>query len=90
VGRDYVQDVVLRFRPEAAVEAATWRFHPSQTIESGPDGSLIVRFRAQGIIEMVHYFAVWGDALEVHSPRALRDGLAELGRQLLAQHGEKI
>ena len=88
VGRDEVQEVVLRFAPEVAAEAATWRFHPSQTSESEAEGSLLVRFQAQGMIEMIHHFTVWDEAVEVLSPLALKEGLAELGRRLVAQHGE--
>jgi hypothetical protein len=58
VGRDEVQDVLLRFSPEVAAEAASWRFHPSQTSESEADRSLLVRCRAQGMIEMIHHFTV--------------------------------
>ena len=86
VGRDEVQDVVLRFSPEVAVEAATWRFHPSQTSESAADGSLLVRFRAQGMIEMIHHFTVWDESVKVLSPLALREGLAQLGHRLARQH----
>ena len=41
-------DVVLRFAPEAAEDAAGWVFHPSQSTEREGDGGLIVRFRAGG------------------------------------------
>ena len=36
--------VVLRFDPTAARDAAAFMFHPTQTIEENPDGSLTVRF----------------------------------------------
>ena len=39
-------DVVLRFEPEAADDAARWMFHPTQRVEREPGGSLIVRFRS--------------------------------------------
>jgi predicted DNA-binding transcriptional regulator YafY len=87
VGRDAVRDVVVRFSPEAATDAATWRFHASQQTESMPDGSLIVRFRACGLIEMTNHFGTWGDDVTVLSPPELREALADLGRRLLEIHG---
>jgi len=45
-------DVVWRFSPTAAADARQFLFHPTQTMEDQPDGSLIVRFRAGGALEM--------------------------------------
>ena len=39
-------DVVWRFSSDAAPDAREFLFHPTQTMEDQPDGSLIVRFRA--------------------------------------------
>jgi predicted DNA-binding transcriptional regulator YafY len=87
VWRAPAQEVSLRFAPAAAAEAATWHFHASQTVEPQPDGTLLVRFRAGGIDEMAYHLATWGEAVEVISPTALRDRLAEMGRALLRRHG---
>ena len=59
------QDVVLRFKPEAAEDAAEWIFHPSQVVEPQADGSLIVRFRCGGMRELDWHLYTWGDAVEV-------------------------
>ena len=45
-------DVVWRFTPKAAADARQFLFHPTQAFEDQPDGSLIVRFRAGGALEM--------------------------------------
>ena len=58
-------DVVWRFKPEAAADAREWLFHPDQTTEDQPDGSLIVRFRAGGAREMCWHLYTWGDAVEI-------------------------
>jgi predicted DNA-binding transcriptional regulator YafY len=47
-------------------------FHPDQTIEAQPDGSLLVRFRASGWLEMAWHLYQWGDAVEVIAPEGLR------------------
>jgi predicted DNA-binding transcriptional regulator YafY len=63
--RDYAQrsfgvfqenpvDVVLKFAPNAAIDACEFLFHPTQVMEPQSDDSLIVRFRAgQGQLEIL-------------------------------------
>lgn len=62
------QDVVLRFSPDAVDDAVEWVFHPSQTLERQEDGSLIVRFRCGGMLELSWHLFTWGDAVEVLKP----------------------
>lgn len=62
-------DVVWKFTPDAAADARDWLFHPDQTMEEQPDGSLIVRFRAGGALEMSWHLYTWGDAVEVIEPK---------------------
>ncbi len=45
-------EVVWRFSREAAPHARRFVFHPTQTIEEEPGGSLIVRFRASGHLDV--------------------------------------
>jgi predicted DNA-binding transcriptional regulator YafY len=65
-------EVVWRFAPRAAGVARDFVFHPRQTLEEAADGSLIVRFRASGHLEMAWHLYQWGDAVEVIAPEALR------------------
>ena len=73
-------DVVWRFKPEAAVDAREWLFHPDQVTEDQPDGSLIVRFRAGGALEMSWHLYTWGDGVEVLEPKGFRNHLKEDSR----------
>jgi predicted DNA-binding transcriptional regulator YafY len=68
--RDYAQrsfgvfqespvDVVLKFAPKAAIDAREFLFHPTQVMEPQPDESLIVRFRAGGLLEMSWHLFTW-------------------------------
>ncbi len=66
-------DVVWRFTPEAASDARDFVFHPRQTLEDQEDGSLIVRFRAGGRLEMAWHLYTWGDQVEVLAPADLAD-----------------
>ena len=79
-------DVVLRFDPEAADDAECWLFHPSQTMERAPDGSLLVHIRAGGVQEMCWHFLTWGDAITVEAPESLRLHLVEIARTAAEHH----
>ncbi|MGE4339718.1 MAG: helix-turn-helix transcriptional regulator, partial [Pigmentiphaga sp.] len=72
-------DVVWRVSPQAAADARTWQFHPTQTLEDQPDGSLIVRFRAGGLLEMCWHLFTWGGEIEVLEPQMLKQ---EMKKQL--------
>jgi predicted DNA-binding transcriptional regulator YafY len=66
-------EVVWKFTPEAAPHAARFRFHPLQESETLEDGSLVVRFRASGLLEMCWHLYAWGDQVEVLAPAALAE-----------------
>ena len=66
-------EVIWRFKPEAALQAQGFLFHPDQTEETTEDGSLIIRFKASGHLEMAWHLYSWGDKVEVVEPKALRD-----------------
>ena len=78
-------DVVLRFTPEAAEDAAGWVFHPTQKIERFSDGRLEVRFCAGGMDEMCWHLFTWGTWVTIVAPSCLRERLAR-STQLIAQH----
>jgi predicted DNA-binding transcriptional regulator YafY len=67
-----IDDVVWKFTPEVADHARCFVFHPAQVLEDQPDGSLIVRFRASGHLEMCWHLYMWGNKVEVIAPKALR------------------
>jgi predicted DNA-binding transcriptional regulator YafY len=71
-------DVVWRFSPKAAPDARQFLFHPTQTFEDEPDGSLLVHFRAGGALEMVWHLFTWGGEVEVIEPRRLKSLLHTL------------
>ena len=79
-------EVVLRFSAEAASDAAAFLFHPSQEIAAHEDGSLGVRFRAGGALELCWHLFTWGDRVTVEQPVELRDQLAAMCAALAAHH----
>lgn len=66
-------NVVWRFSKSAAPLARSFLFHHTQTLEEALDGSLLVRFRAGGLLEMAWHLMSWGDQVEVLEPAALRE-----------------
>lgn len=66
-------DVEWRFKPVAATAARDFFFHPSQKIELKADGSVIVRFRAGGLLEMCWHLYTWGRDVEVLKPAKLKE-----------------
>ena len=71
------QEVVWRFAPEAAAAARGFRFHPDQVFEDQADGSLTVRFKACGHLEMAWHLYSWGDKVEVLEPAVLKRLVAD-------------
>lgn len=66
-------EVEWRFSPDVADSALTYRFHPDQTVTRETDGSITVRFKASGLLEMAWALYPWGDHVEVVKPQALRE-----------------
>jgi predicted DNA-binding transcriptional regulator YafY len=79
-------DVELRFVPKVAgrVLEATW--HPTQTVATEPDGSLRWHATVSGTIEIRLWILSWGDDVEVVSPVALRDDVADTLRRAAARY----
>lgn len=65
-------EVIWKFQPSAAEHARAFVFHPTQVQEDRPDGSLVVRFKASGHLEMCWHLYMWGDQVEVLAPEVLR------------------
>jgi len=82
-------DVVLRFTPEAADDAAGWLFHPSQSVARELDGALTVCFTAGGVQEMCWHLITWGTAVTVVAPKILRLQLAKVAVMVTSHYGEE-
>ncbi len=77
-------EVEWKFAPAAASAAREYVFHPTQTTEECPDGSLIVRFTAGGALEMSWHLHTWGDAVKVLKPADFWDRVAERAKGFYA------
>ncbi len=65
-------DVEWRFNAKVADSVRGFRFHPDQQLAEEADGSVTVRFRASGHLEMVWALYPWGDNVEVIKPEPVR------------------
>jgi len=73
--------VVVRFSPEVAARVAETSWHPGQTAERQPDGSLMWNASVSGLHEVRIWILGWGADAEVLEPAELRDAVgAELAR----------
>ncbi|PVM93360.1 DNA-binding transcriptional regulator [Caulobacter radicis] len=81
-----IEDVVLRIKSERAEDALRWRFHSNQVVTQGPDGVVIVAFRASGMLELAWHLFTWGDAVEIVSPESLKHRMIEELERALAAH----
>jgi predicted DNA-binding transcriptional regulator YafY len=81
-------EVVLRFSPEVAARVSETRWHPSQAVEPGPDGSLTWQARVAGTIEIRLWILSWGDAVEVLEPAELRADVAATLARAAARYGD--
>ncbi|MBO0734601.1 MAG: WYL domain-containing protein [Methylocapsa sp.] len=80
------EDVVLRFDPSAAADARSFLFHASQTIADEADGSLIVRFRAAGLLQIAHHLLTWGSAVTIIAPEELKSIMSQQIAELYAHY----
>ncbi len=75
--------VVLQFRPPAARWVAEKRWHASQTMESQPDGGVILRFEVSDLREIARWSLFWGSACTVLEPQELQALIAEECQRIL-------
>lgn len=65
-------EVIWKFSARAAEVAREFIFHPNQELSEASDGTLTVRFKAAGHLEMAWHLYQWGDGVDVVAPLALR------------------
>lgn len=74
-------DVEWLFSPKAAGEAEKFIFHSSQKMEKNKDGSLTVRFRAGGCLEMAWHLYTWCGQVKVIKPVDFWQRVAKLRQE---------
>jgi len=82
-----VVEVVLRFSPVVAGRVGETRWHPSQQVRAGSDGSLTWQARVSGTLEIRSWILGWGADVEVLEPAELRAEIATISRAAAALYG---
>ena len=79
-------DVHLRFYPPAAARVRESVWHPSQELIPNDDGTLDMKVRVAGTVEITPWILGWGESVEVIAPANLRKRIADIGGQLNARN----
>ena len=75
----------LRFVDAAAAKRVMeTNWHPSQHLETQPDGSLVLTLDVGGLLEITPWLLSWGASVEVLEPPSLRDSIARIARDMLS------
>lgn len=75
---DEVQDVVLNFAPHVARRIKNLNYHRSQEVYDEADGSVTVKFKVCGLIEIKSWILQWGEQVEVVEPLRLREDIKKI------------
>lgn len=79
-------DVELEFSADVAQRAAERRWHATQEVQWGADGSLTMRLRVSGMEEIIGWVLGWGGGCRVVNPPELRDQVALEARSIAEQY----
>lgn len=67
-----VMKVELLFSPDAAEDVLNYNFHPTQKVKQNEDGSVTVKFKASGELEILWHIFKWGDSVKIVAPTKLK------------------
>ncbi len=84
-----IREIVIRCDTEVAKYVREKRWHSTQTIEGHPDGSIVVRWRLNSIIEVSRWIQSWGEGVEVLEPIDLRELIHERARAMAKNNAPK-
>jgi predicted DNA-binding transcriptional regulator YafY len=70
--------VAVRFSPLVAHAVQDRIWHPSQKVEKQGDGSIILKFEAGGVMEIISWVLSYGNNAEILEPAALRKEIAAI------------
>lgn len=67
-----VMKVELLFSPDVAQDVLNYSFHPTQKVKQNDDGSVTVKFKASGELEILWHIFKWGDSVKIVAPTKLK------------------
>lgn len=72
VYQNEVMKVELLFSQDVAEDVLNFNFHPTQKVKQNEDGSITVKFKASGELEILWHIFKWGDSVRIIAPAKLR------------------
>ena len=78
-----IYEVKLRFCPGIASDVAEVQWHETQTASFEDDGSVVLKFRVDGLNEITWWILSYGDQVEVLAPKALRQRIAQIASRIV-------
>ena len=72
VYQNEVMKVELLFTPDVAEDVLNFNFHPTQKVKQNDDGSVTVKFKASGELEILWHIFKWGDSVKIVAPTKLK------------------
>ena len=64
--------VELLFSADVAEDVLNFNFHPTQKAKQNEDGTVTVKFRASGNLQILWHLFTWGESVQIISPKNLR------------------
>jgi predicted DNA-binding transcriptional regulator YafY len=76
-------DVVIRFNPRAADYIREKKWHESQQLRELKNGSVELRLKLSGLVEIERWILSWGGDAKVIKPRELAEAVRKSARRIL-------
>ena len=77
VYQNEINKVELLFSECVAEDVLNFNFHPTQKVKQNDDGTVTVKFKASGELEILWHFFKWGDNVKIISPKSLKKEYVE-------------
>ena len=79
--------VELLFASDVAEDVLNYNFHPTQKIKQNNDGSVTVKIKASGELEILWHIFKWGDSVKIVAPTKLKKMYIEYLNNVLKAQG---
>lgn len=75
--------VELLFSADVAQDVLNYNFHPTQKVKQNDDGTVTVKFKASGNLQILWHLFTWGKDVQIISPKSLRKEYIEMLENVL-------
>ena len=84
-----IMKVELLFTPDVAEDVLNFNFHPTQKVKQNEDGSVTVKFKASGELEILWHIFKWGNNVKIVAPTKLKKMYVEYLENVLKTERNK-